>query len=79
MAENVLDILGIDKRAFAKFVVDNMPGWGDSVWLMQRQIVDAVLMNTGMMLSYLEAATEFLNDEFTNLENFFKTKVCHCF
>lgn len=28
LAENVSDILGIDKRTFAKFDVDNMPGWG---------------------------------------------------
>lgn len=75
LAKNVMDILELDQRTFAVFDVDNMPGWGDTVWPMQRQIVEAVMMNIGIVLSYLEAETDFTNDEFTNLDNFIRTKL----
>lgn len=75
LAINVVDVLNLDKRTFPTFNMDKMPSWGDSVWPMQRQIIEAVLLNTEMILSYLESATEFSEDEFLNLENFFKIKL----
>lgn len=75
LADSVATTLNLDKRMFPTFDVDKMPGWGDSVWPMQRQIVEAVLMNTEMLLSYLEAETDFSDDEFTNIENFIETKL----
>ena len=75
LAENVVDILNIDKRTFGIFDIDHMPSWGDSVWPMQRQVIESVQLNTDMHLSCLECATEFSDDEFINLETFFKLKL----
>lgn len=75
LATNVTEVLEIDSRTFATFDIEKMPGWGDSVWPMQRQIVEAVLLNIGFVLSYLEVETDFAEDEFANLDNFLKTKL----
>ncbi|BCN32620.1 PD-(D/E)XK nuclease domain-containing protein [Anaeromicropila herbilytica] len=75
LAKNVTDVLEIDSRTFVTFDVEQMPGWGDSLWPIQRQIVESVLLNIGFVLSYLEVETDFADDEFTNLDNFLKTKL----
>lgn len=37
--------------------------------------MEAVLLSTGILLNYLESATEFAEDEADNLENFFTSKL----
>jgi hypothetical protein len=75
LAQNVTDLLGVDERTFAHYDIDNMPGWADSVWPHQKQVVESVLLNTTMLLSYLECSSDFSNDEFSNIENFIKTRL----
>jgi len=75
LASDVCTELRIPRESFPVYNLDEMPGWGDSVWPYQRQIVESVLMGTDFLLSYLEAATEFSDDEFSSLENFFLTKL----
>ncbi|WP_028829049.1 PD-(D/E)XK nuclease domain-containing protein [Proteocatella sphenisci] len=75
LAKNATDVLEIDSSTFVKFDIEQMPGWGDSVWPIQRQIVESVLLNIGFILSYLEVETDFADDSFANLDNFLKTKL----
>lgn len=75
LAKNVIDVLEIDSSTFVKFDIEQMPGWGYSLWPIQRQIVEVVLLNIAFVLSYLEVETDFADDEFTNLNNFLKTKL----
>lgn len=75
LADNVCEVLNIDRRSFAHYNYDKLSSWGDTLWPQQRLIMESVLMSTDMLLSYLQAETEFSDDEFGNLENFFKTKL----
>lgn len=75
LASEVCMELEIPRRRFVEYQLNEMPGWGDSLWPYQRQIIESVLMGTGFLLSHLEAATEFSDDEFSSLENFFLTKL----
>lgn len=75
LATDVCKVLEIPRESFAQFDVGTMPSWGDSTWPYQLQITEAVLLGIDMMLSYLEAATDYSEDEFSALENFFKTKL----
>ena len=75
LASDVCKVLEVPRECFANYDIDNMPSWGDSVWPYQLQIMESVLLGTEMLLSYLEAETEFSNDEFIDLENYIKTRL----
>lgn len=60
---------------FYTFNVDNMPGFADTVWPVQKRILEQVLVSTKMLYSSLEGSVDFADDEFDNLENFIKSRL----
>lgn len=60
---------------FYTFNVDNMPGFADTVWPLQKKILEQVLVSTKMLCSSLEGSIDFADDEFDNLENFIKSRL----
>lgn len=75
IADNACEVLELPRKSFSMYNLDNMPGWADMLWPEQLQIIESVSLETDILLSYLEAETEYADDEFTDLENFFKTKL----
>lgn len=57
------------------FEVDKMPGFEDTVWPMQKKILEQVLVSAKMLYSSLEGSIDFADDEFDNLENFIKSRL----
>ena len=75
LASDVCRVLELPRECFANYDTENMPSWGDSLWPHQRQIMESVLLGTDMLLSYLEADSEFSDDVFSDLENYIKTRL----
>lgn len=57
------------------FNLENMPSFGDSVWPVQKKILEQVLVCAKILYSSLEVNTDFANDEFDNLENFISSRL----
>ena len=60
---------------FYTFNIEQMPSFGDSIWPVQKRILEQVLVCAKMLYSSLEANTDFANDEFDNLENFIYSRL----
>lgn len=75
LVQKVERALKLTSPAFTTFILEKMPGWGDSVWPLQKQYMESTLLESKSLLAYLEAATDFSEDEFSNLENFIKTRL----
>lgn len=68
-------ILGLKGNSFTHYFVEQMGNHMNTLWGMQKEIMESVNLSTGMLLTYLESATEFSEDEFDNLENFFRSRL----
>ena len=60
---------------FYTFNLDVIPGWADTVWPTQKRILEQVLLSTRMLISSLESSTDFVEDEFDNIENFLQLRL----
>lgn len=60
---------------FYTFNVDEMPSWGDSVWPVQKKILEQVWLSAKLLYSSLEGSIDFVDDEFDNLENFIQSRL----
>ena len=49
---------------FYTFNVDEMPSWGDSVWPVQKKILEQVWVSAKLLYSSLEGSIDFVDDEF---------------
>lgn len=60
---------------FYTFNIDEIPSWGDSVWPVQKKILEQVFLSAKMLLSSLEESVDFIDDEFDNIENFLQSRL----
>lgn len=68
-------IMGLPQNSFREYYTDRMRSSGDTLWGTQKEIVEDVSLNVGYLLSYLESATDFAEDEFENVANFIRSKL----
>ena len=68
-------LLELQENSFSKYLPDNMASHMDTLWPIQKEIMESVLLQTGILLTYLESATDFAEDEVENLENFFISRL----
>ena len=73
-ASRVKDVLKVPSMYYT-FNVEQMPGWGDTVWPVQKKILEQVLVAARMLLSSLEGSIDFVDDEFDNIENFLQSRL----
>ena len=60
---------------FYTFNVDEMTGFGDTVWPIQKKILEQVWVSARLLCSSLEGSLDFVDDEFDNLENFIQSRL----
>lgn len=60
---------------FYTFNIDEIPSWGDSVWPVQKRILEQVFLSAKMLLTSLEESVDFVDDEFDNIENFLQSRL----
>ena len=75
IAREAEKVLGIPKNSFAAFLTPKMKSYMDTLWGTQKQVMEAVALQTGMLLTYLESATDVVEDEFDNFANFIRSKL----
>lgn len=68
-------ILGLPQNSFSAFRTNDMKDYMDTLWGTQKQVMEAVALQVGMLLTYLESATDFVEDEFESLSNFIRSKL----
>lgn len=74
LAETARTLLRVPSM-FYTFNVDEMPSWGDSVWPIQKKILEQVWVSAKLLYSSLEGSIDFADDEFDNLENFIQSRL----
>lgn len=47
----------------------------NTLWGFQKEVMESVALDTGILLTYLQRATDFVEDEFDNISNFIKSKL----
>lgn len=60
---------------FYTFNVDEIPSFGDTVWPVQKKILEQVWVSAKLLYSSLEGSLDFADDEFDNLENFIQSRL----
>lgn len=54
---------------------DDMGHSGNTLWSIQKEIMESVLLSTRMLITTLESNIDFVSEEIDNVENFIKTKL----
>ncbi|MDE5620263.1 MAG: hypothetical protein K2I80_07055 [Ruminococcus sp.] len=75
LAYQVSKIIDLSSEKIRAYNVDTMNGWADTLWPQQKAIIESVVVYTDILISLLENEIDFANDEYSNLENFLKTKL----
>lgn len=73
-AERAKVVLSVSTM-FYTFNIDEIPSWGDSVWPVQKRILEQVFLSAKMLLTSLEESVDFVDDEFDNIENFLQSRL----
>lgn len=73
-AERARMVLSVSTM-FYTFNLDEIPSWGDSVWPVQKKVLEQVLLCAKMLLTSLEESVDFVDDEFDNVENFLQSRI----
>ncbi len=68
-------VLNMKPKEFSYYVTEKMGNHMDTLWGFQKEIMESVNLSTGILIANLESYTEFTEDEFDNLENFFKSRL----
>lgn len=74
LAERARKLLNVSSM-FYTFNIDEIPSWGDSVWPVQKKILEQVFLCGKLLLSSLEESVDFVDDEFDNIENFLQSRI----
>lgn len=75
LADEVRNFLKLYSTRIMYFDVDKMKGWADTLWPQQKEVIDSLLIFTDSLIALLEKEIGFIDDEYTNLENFIKNKL----
>ena len=70
IAREAEKVLGLPKNSFTAFATNQMRSYMDTLWGTQKQIVETVALEAGILITYLEDVTDFIEDEFENFSNF---------
>lgn len=75
LACEVCKALELNNERIPYYDTGKMKGWADTVWPHQKQIIDSLVVYTDTLIALLEKEIDFLDDEYTNLENFIKNRL----
>lgn len=75
LADHTETILDYPKNSLARFNISALGSQHDTLWGTQKEIMEAVALNLSLLLTHLENATDFVEDEYDNVTNFIKSKL----
>ena len=75
LTHEVCRVINLDKERIIYFDTGKWGGWADTVWPQQKEIIESLVLYTDTLITFLEREIGFIDDEYTNLENFIKNKL----
>ena len=75
LAREVCKALELSNERISCYDTQKMKGWADTFWPQQKEIIDSLVVYTDTLIAFLEREIDFINDEYSNLENFIKNKL----
>ena len=72
LASEVCKALNLSNERIPYYDTRKMKGWADTVWPLQKEVIDSLVVYTDTLIALLEKEMIFIDDEYTNLENFIK-------
>lgn len=75
LAREVYEALELSNERIPCYDTTKMKGWADTFWPQQKEIIDSLVVYTDTLIAFLEREIDFINDEYSNLENFIKNKL----
>lgn len=75
LAREVCKTLDLSNERIPYYDTSKMKGWADTVWPQQKEVIDSLVVYTDTLITLLEKEIDFIEDEYTNLENFIKNKL----
>lgn len=75
IARQAETVLGFSKGSFSVYNTDEMASHMDTLWPIQKEIMESVALETDILLTYLEKATDYAEDKFENIANFIKSSL----
>lgn len=67
--------LGLPTNSFAVYYTGKMGTYADTLLGFQKETMESVALQVGILLTYLESATDFVEDEFESISNFIRSKL----
>lgn len=75
IARGAEKVLGLPPNSFSHYKTESMGNYMNTLWGFQKEVMESVALDTGILLTYLQRATDFVEDEFDNISNFIKSKL----
>ena len=75
LACEVCKVLELTNERILYYDTGKMKGWADTVWPQQKEVIDGLVVYTDTLIALLEKEIDFIDDEYTNLENFIKNRL----
>lgn len=75
IAREAEKVLCLSENSFSVFHTDNMGNHMNTLWGTQKEVMESVALQVGILLTYLESATDFAEDEFDSISNFIRSKL----
>lgn len=75
LASEVCKVLNLTNERIPYYDTKKMKGWADTAWPQQKEVIDSLVVYTDTLIAFLEKEIDFIDDEYTNLENFIKTRL----
>lgn len=75
LAYQVNKVIDLSNERVRVYDINSMKNWADTLWPHQKEIIESTVVYTDTLISLLESEIDFANDEYSNLENFLKTKL----
>ena len=75
LACEIRNFLGLNNERILYFNTEKMKSWADTLWPEQKSVIDSLVVYTDTLIALLEKEIDFIDDEYTNLENFIKNKL----
>ena len=75
LASETEKALGLPPNCTSSLRTDTLKSYLDTTPITMKHVIECVSIEAGLLLAYLESATDFVEDEFDNLSIFIKSKL----
>ncbi len=75
LAEEVSKYINLNNECMMVYDISQMKGWADTLWPMQKEVMESTLIYTEALITILNREVGFVEDEYSNIENFIKNKL----